>query len=79
MSETPSYAETKKTERTYIWAFACAVVTIVAILATCITYAITSTSHAAIEAGLEQRTLPGRDGVYWVRPDGGESGEGRGE
>lgn len=62
--------EKHKTERAYIWAFAFGVVAIIAIVAGSIVHVMTTTSRAAIEAGLVQDALPGMEGVYWVEPSG---------
>lgn len=34
-----------------------------------ISYYYSSTAQAAIAAGMEQRTLPGSQGVHWVKTD----------
>ena len=66
--------EAHRTERATIWAIAIVIVAVVASIAQAIAYTLSTTRTAAIEAGLVQGTLPGKEGVYWVRP----SGEGRG-
>lgn len=58
----------EEVKHSLIWA------TVIIVAATSIPWSLssyfTSVSKAAIEAGLEQRTLPGAGGVYWVKPEG---------